>query len=137
MKVPRLLVAAFALLRLAAVTPPALPGHVVDVVEGDYYITAPDSIPAGLTTLRLRSVSGGHGVWLVKLPAGKTPADFIAATREHDIPPWAEAQAGPGFPATGQTANATYLLGAGNYLLVCFVRGADGVPHSKTGMIHA
>jgi hypothetical protein len=116
---------------------PALPGHVVDVVAGDYYITAPDSIYAGITTLRLRTVSGGHGLWLVRLPAGKTLVDFIGDSKEHDLPPWAEYQAGPGFPATGQTANATYILAAGNYLIVCFVRGADGVPHLRKGMIHA
>jgi hypothetical protein len=121
------------LITLAA---PALPGRVVDIVAGDYYITAPDTIPAGLTTLRLRTVSGGHGIWLIRLPVGKTLADLIAATKEHDFAPWAEYQAGPGFPAAGQTSNATYLLTAGNYVLVCFVRGDDGVPHSKKGMMH-
>lgn len=114
-----------------------LPGNVVDIAEGDYYITAPDSIPAGLTTLRLRTVSDGHGAWLVRLPAGKTLADWIAATKEHDIATWAEHLAGPGFPGAGRTANATYLLSPGNYLIVCFVRGSDGVAHTKKGMFHA
>ena len=122
---------------ITAVAAPALPGKVVDVVEGDYYITAPDSIPAGLTTLRVHTVSDGHGVWLVRLPAGKTLADWMAATKEHDFAPWAEHLAGPGFPGPGRAANATYLLAAGNYLIVCFVRGADGVPHTKKGMFHA
>jgi hypothetical protein len=121
---------------IAALASPTLPGNVVDVVAGDYYITAPDSTPAGLTTLRLRTASGGHGLWLVRLPAGKTLSDFVADSKEHDVPPWAQYQGGPGFPATGQTANATYLLDAGNYLLVCFVRGDDGVSHAKKGMIH-
>jgi len=30
-----------------------LPGHIVDVVAGDFYLQAPDTIPAGLTTLRI------------------------------------------------------------------------------------
>jgi hypothetical protein len=61
----------------------------------------------------------------------------MADTKEHDIAPWAENLAGPGFPGPGRTANATYLLAPGNYLIVCFVRGADGVPHTKKGMFHA
>jgi hypothetical protein len=31
-------------------SPATLPGHVVDVVARDFFLEAPDTIPAGLTT---------------------------------------------------------------------------------------
>ena len=116
-------------------SPLALPGRVVDVVGGDFYLRAPDSIPAGLVTLRFRA-TGGHALWVVRLPPGKSAGDWLAATRAHDLAPWAETWAGPAFPGAAGTANATYLLTAGQYLLVCLVRDSTGRAHSQRGMLH-
>jgi hypothetical protein len=118
-----------------AIAPLALPGRVVDVEAGDFYFRAPDSIPAGLTTLRLRA-TGGHALWIVRLPRGKSPNDWLAATRTHDLAPWAETWAGPAFPGAAGTANATYHFTAGRYLLVCLVRDAKDQVHSQMGMVH-
>jgi len=116
-------------------SPLTLPGRVVDVVGGDSYLRAPDSIPAGLVTLRFRA-TGGHALWVVRLPPGKSASDWLAATRTHDLAPWAETWAGPAFPGAAGTANATYQLTAGQYLLVCLVRDSTDRAHAQRGMLH-
>jgi plastocyanin len=123
---------------LAAVlgAPPALPGHVVDVVAGDYYFEAPDTIPAGLTTFRLQSREGGHGAWIVRLARGHTVNELVAAGDVGRRTPWATNLGGPAFPAPHGSANATMVLAPGEYAIVCFVRGADDTPHARLGMFH-
>jgi len=122
--------------------PPPLPGRVVDVVAGDYFFQAPDTIPAGLTTFRLRTVAGGHGAWIVRLAPGHTVAELAAAG---DLGPrtraWATNLGGPAFPAPHGTANATMQLAPGTYAIICFVRGGPGagaadVTHARLGMYH-
>jgi hypothetical protein len=112
-----------------------LPGHVVDVVAGDFFLQAPETIPAGLTTLRLRVLRGGHIAILARLDSGHSAADLLRARRDgHSRPPWMHVVGGPGFPPPGETANATMVLAPGQYLLMCDVAGEDGVPHFEKGM---
>jgi hypothetical protein len=124
-------------LALAATRPPTagLPGHVVDVVARDFFLQAPDTIPAGLTTLRLRVPQGDHIAVLMRLDAGHTAADLLRARQAgRPRPPWAHLVGGPGFPAPGGTANATTVLAPGHYLLLCDVAAPDGVRHFEKGM---
>jgi len=115
--------------------PIVLPGRVVDVEGGDFYLRAPDSIAAGLVTLRFRA-TGEHALWVVRLPPGKSMGDWLAATRTHDLAPWATTWAGPAFPGAAGAANATYQFTAGRYLLACLVRDAKGFVHAQKGMVH-
>jgi hypothetical protein len=113
----------------------ALPGNVVDVTARDFFLQAPDSIDAGLTTLRVRVVQGEHIAILVRLDSGHTAADLLRARRQgHPRPPWVHFIGGPGFPSPGGTANATMVLVPGQYLLVCDVAGPDGMRHFEKGM---
>ena len=75
-------------------------------------------------------------MWIVRLPRDKSPSDWLAATRTHDLVPWGETWAGPAFPGAAGTANATYRLTDGRYLLVCLVRDPKGRVHSQMGMVH-
>ena len=114
-----------------------LPGHVVDVVTGNYYLQAPDTIQAGLTTLRLRVEQGGHIAVLVRLDSGHTATDLLRSRREgHPRPPWMHFLGGPGFPPPGGTANATLVLTPGSYVLICDVEDPDGIRHFEKGMFH-
>ena len=114
-----------------------LPGNVVDIVARDFFFQAPDTIPAGLTTLRLRVDQGGHIAVLVRLDSGHTAADLLRSRREGTArPPWARFLGGPGFPGPGQTANATLTLAPGNYLLMCDVDDRSGMRHFEKGMFH-
>jgi hypothetical protein len=118
--------------------PRALPGHLVDVTAGDFFLHAPDTIASGLTTLRVHVVQGEHIAVLVRLDSAYTAADLLRARREgHPRPPWMHIIGGPGFPAPGGSANATMVLAPGHYLVMCDVAGADGVRHFEKGMFHA
>ena len=116
---------------------PALPGHVVDITAGNYYLQAADTIPAGLVTLRLRDQQGSHIAMLVRLDSGHTAADLLRSRREGQArPPWIHFLGGPGFPPPGGTANATMILTPGNYVLICDVADPDGIRHFEKGMFH-
>ena len=111
--------------------------NVVVVKTRDYAFDAPDTVRAGLTTLRLVTNPGPemHQVGLIRLDSAKTPADlFNAMKTPGPMPKWAVEVAGVNPPAPGQTADATINLEPGSYLLVCFVPSADGVPHIAKGM---
>lgn len=117
--------------------------NVVTITATDYAFGAPDTIPAGLTTLRL--VNHGkelHHASLVRLGEGKTMADFeaglAAAMKDHTPPPaWISFVGGPNAVTLGDTAIATESLAPGSYVLACWIPSADGVPHIMKGMLHA
>jgi uncharacterized cupredoxin-like copper-binding protein len=117
---------------VASAAPPA-----VTVVATDYSFEAPAEVPAGLTTFRL--VNRGpsiHHVQLVKLNDGKTVDDFMAALKAGGPPPkWATMAGGPNPPEIGDTSSTTVALEPGNYALLCFVPGSDGIPHVAKGMV--
>ena len=124
-------------LPMLALDSPKLPGNVVEVVAGNFYLRAPDTIPAGLTTLRLRVEEGGHIAILVRLDSGRTATDLLHSRHEgHPRPAWMHFIGGPGFPPPGGAANATMVLTAGNYVLMCDVEDRDGVRHFEKGMFH-
>ncbi|HEU4722075.1 MAG TPA: hypothetical protein VFS59_11990 [Gemmatimonadaceae bacterium] len=117
----------------------SLPGRVVDVNAGDYFFEAPDSVPAGIITLRLwQRGDMGHMLWLVRLPPGRTVADLHRDEVRHAPTSWAEQLGGPGYANPAVSSNATYQLTPGDYALVCYVgsgRGVDSLYHVWRGMI--
>ena len=120
----------------ATASSPTAP-RVVTVTTADYSFESPAEIPAGLVTLQL--VNRGpspHHIQLVKLGEGKTVDDFVAALKAGGPPPrWATMAGGPNPPGGRDTASATLPLEAGNYAMICFIPGPDGVPHLMKGMI--
>ena len=142
----------------------SLPGLTVDVKAGEFFLQAPDTIPAGITTFRLHQIGmlaerhaagmegralvadkgdntrGFHMMWVVRLDSGKTMADLYRATLAGDGAPWATHLGGPGLTLPPRTANATLSLTPGNYVLVCYVGSArtDRTRyHFLNGMSHA
>ncbi|MGE5232028.1 MAG: hypothetical protein ACM3NS_09820 [Deltaproteobacteria bacterium] len=128
---------AIALMLGACHTAPPGP-NVVTVTAHDFAFEAPAEIPAGLTTFRL--VNDGpsiHHVQIIRLEDGKTADDFVAALKAGGPPPqWASLQGGPNPPNVGSSTSATVDLAPGSYAMICFVPGADGVPHVLKGMVH-
>lgn len=111
--------------------------NVVVVKTSDYAFDAPDTVRAGLTTLRLVTNPGQemHQVGLIRLDSAKTPPDlFNAMKTPGPMPRWAVEVAGVNPPVPGQAAEATLNLAPGNYLLVCFVPSPGGMPHIMKGM---
>lgn len=123
----------------SAVAPAASAPNVVTFTATDFAFDAPDTIPAGLTTIRL--VNRGpdlHHAQLIRFTEGKTLADFMQALQAGGPPPaWAEAVGGPNPPAPGEESNSTQNLEPGDYAVVCFVDTPDKVPHVAKGMTKA
>lgn len=115
----------------ASATPSA-----VTVIATDYSFDAPAELPAGLTTFHL--VNRGpsiHHIQLVKFGEGKTMNDFAAALKAGGPPPkWISMEGGPNPSELGDTAITTVTLEPGNYAMICFVPGPDGIPHVAKGM---
>lgn len=117
-----------------------LPGRVIDVTARDYFFEAPDTVDAGVVTLRLwhRGDTSFHNLELVRLDSGHTAAEWHRAAVAHRLPSWAKNLGGPGFAENGLSSNATYLLQPGSYLLTCSVgsaRPVDSLYHVWRGMI--
>ena len=118
---------------------PGSPGtNVVTVTAHDFAFEAPAEIPAGLTTFRLVNAGPSlHHIQLIKLEDGKTADDYVAALKAGGPPPrWASLAGGPNPPNAGSRTSATVDLAPGSYAMICFVPGADGVPHLFKGMVH-
>ncbi len=115
---------------------------VYTIVAKDFSYEAPDTITAGMVTLRL--VNQGtelHHVQILKLDDGKTVADLEAGMKQmkpdSPPPPWVHEVAGPNSPVPGGEQSVTQDLAPGNYVLVCFIPSADKVPHAMKGMMKA
>ena len=120
--------------------PPAAPSRatvpVVTVTARDYAFDAPDTLAAGLTTLRL--VNRGpelHHVQLLRLDGGRTLADLMTALKAGGAPPtWMHDVGGPNAPVPGGQAEATLELTPGRYVIACFIPSPKGPPHIVKGM---
>lgn len=122
----------------AAQPAPSPAPNVVTIIARDYSFQAPDTIPAGLTTLRL--VSQGkqpHQAALVRLDDGKSMKDLAAVlSKPGPMPAWVHDAGGPNPPEPGGgIAQVTEEIAPGSYVIACFVPGPDGKPHFTKGMM--
>ena len=108
----------------------------VTVTASDYSFSAPDSIPAGVTEIRLLNRGTEmHHVMLIRLDGGKTMADLFANMKgEGPLPEWAREAGGPNTPGPGGESNAILRLVAGRYAMICVIPSSDGKPHVMKGM---
>jgi hypothetical protein len=117
------------------------------IVARDYTFDAPDSIPAGVTTIRLQNHGPNlHHLTIVRLDSGHTTEEFTAAIEHAGFgdgpwPSWITYFGGPNAPAPGAEATATVDLAPGHYLITCFVHSPDSatkamVSHVVKGMVH-
>jgi len=117
------------------VAPPA--PNVVTITATDYAFGAPDSIPAGLTTLRM--VNTGHEPHqaVVAGGPGKSFAELGAAMmKEGPLPEWLTIPIGAGVVVSGDSSIVTANLPPGNYLILCLIPSPDGTLHVAKGMSH-
>ncbi len=139
----------------------------VEVVARGMTFLAPDRVPSGWLTFRLRNESGMvHFALIQRLPEGVTLEDQqaqvaplfqqgmdliiagdpdAAMAKFGELPPWFaqfELLGGAGLVGPGETAQSTVYLEPGNYLLECYIK-TNGVFHSYNpnpgvkAMIHA
>ncbi len=104
----------------------------------DYAFDGPEKIAGGWTTVTLLNRGKDlHQIQFLKLPEGKTVADFRAemAANPTRLPRWAERRSGPNSVIPGEQALAIVYLEPGAYVLVCGIPDSHGIPHVVHGML--
>jgi len=104
----------------------------------DYAFDGPEKIAGGWTTVTLLNQGKDlHQLQFLKLPDGKTAADFRAemAADPTRLPRWVQRRSGPNSVGPGEQALAIVYLEAGEYVLVCGIPDSHGVPHVVHGML--
>ena len=110
----------------------------VTITAKDFSFDAPASIPAGLTRLHLQnSGKEEHQAQLVRLNPGVTLPQVQAALQQgpDSALRLVTVAGGPNAAPPGGTADVIDDLQPGQYLLLCFVSGADNIPHVAKGML--
>jgi len=105
----------------------------------EYTFAGPETIPAGW--IRIHLVNEGqelHHAQLLKLPDDKGMDDLFQAMQADPTHPphWVSFTGGPSAIIPGDGAAATVYLEPGQYLVICFLTDAEGVPHAAHGMAH-
>lgn len=146
--------------RTAAPLPSTAP--VVEVTAVDYAFRAPDEVPSGWTTFRMRNDGEEHHFLILhRLPEGRTFDEYVTEIGEpfnqvwyplrsgeigkaeagerlgELIPAWfwsAKQMGGPGIVAPGGTSQATVKLEPGNYVMECYMKTPEGEFHAMEGM---
>ncbi|MCU0649180.1 MAG: hypothetical protein MUF00_14365 [Gemmatimonadaceae bacterium] len=113
-----------------------LAGNVITVTAHDYFYVAPNPLPSGVTTIRLRNMGPDlHHLWIVKLDEGYAYSDFSDALRSGRVSqPWAKGLGGPETPEVGGEAIVTLDLAPGRYVMACMLPSTDGASHMSKGM---
>jgi hypothetical protein len=111
----------------------------VEIVTTDFAFEAPESVPAGVVEFTLTNDGEEpHHVQLARLNDDVTMDDLTEALASGD-----ESAAlalltltgGVGIVPPGGDGRAILDLEEGSYVLLCFVEGADGLPHLAKGMV--
>ena len=114
-------------------------GSTLALQAQDFAYLGPTTAEAGVTTITLENTGAEtHQAQLVKINDGKAFSDLTTALATGD-PSAALAivtlSGGPTAVPAGTTGESTQSLEAGNYAFLCFISGADGIPHVAKGMI--
>jgi hypothetical protein len=134
------LAASSALLPATSHRPVAAKPNVVVIHAKDFAFTVPKSVPAGTTTFRL--VNDGkqfHHLSIIQLAKGKSYMDYLASLKAGGPPPsWATDVGGANAAAPGRSVSATLTLGAGIYVIACWIPSpGEQTPHAMKGMMSA
>lgn len=104
----------------------------------DFTYDLPEQVAAGI--IRISLMSDGkepHHAQLARLNDGVTQEQFLAALQEGEeaMFPLVSFAGGPAPIDAGGSQSVLMELAAGNYVVLCFVPSADGMPHMAKGMI--
>lgn len=116
---------------------PAPRANEVAVDLADYSITMPSTLPAGLT--RLVATNRGaveHHVIMARAHDGLTAAGVLGvfATDSNQAQTLVDFYPGPAGVGPGATGIVDVFLPAGEYIALCVIPAADGMPHAAKGM---
>jgi len=107
------------------------------ITATDAQFEAPDTVLAGLTTIRLVTQGDSpHQAALLRISGGKTYTDFLLAIRQPGPPPaWVSVAGGVNAPKPGGSAEVTMPLDAGSYAMLSFLPTRDGIPQLVKGLL--
>jgi hypothetical protein len=117
--------------------PATRPPHELIVTAADFHFRAPQSVPAGITRIRLKNDGPEfHHVQLVRLDKGHTVRELMDRLAKGDFSaPWATFVGGPEAPMPGRETEVTLGLTEGQYVMICVISSPpDHVPHVAKGM---
>ena len=105
----------------------------------DYRFKLPERISAGYTEVTLKNAGPAeHHAMFMRLNPGKTLADFMAIAQNKDVGALfsiSSSIGGPGSVDPGHESTVVIDLTPGQYVVICIVPAADGMPHYKMGML--
>lgn len=107
-------------------------------VATEHTFNGPDTLTAGWTRLTLVNEGAEpHHMYVLQLDEGKTIEDVFAALQSEEIPDWISFYGGVMTLMPGQSGSMVINLPPGNYIALCFIPNAEGVPHAALGMVQA
>ena len=126
----------------AAVAQDATPGSMtalaITISAHEFAFSGPSEVPAGLVTVTLRNEGEfRHHAQLFKLNEGVTTDQFVAGLETGEAFGMGVAAGGPNTIPGAEEASVILRLAAGDYAVLCFVTGRDGIPHFAKGMVAA
>nr|HET6904582.1 hypothetical protein [Ktedonobacteraceae bacterium] len=121
----------------APTSQPAIPAITIKAM--DFSFDQPQSLPAGPVDITLINNGGvPHQAGIARLKLGMTFEQLKAALLQQGpkaLALFAIPVGGANIIMPGQSGEVILNLSPGQYVSVCFVRGADGIPHYAKGMI--
>ena len=123
----------------ASTAPSAAAGNTLAVEAKDFSFGLPASAQAGATHITLTNTGKEpHQAQIARINTGSTMADVSAALQNPD--PSAAFKlltfvGGPTSVPAGQAGSVDLKLEAGTHVFLCFIAGADNVPHLAKGMV--
>lgn len=117
---------------------PSAGGQALVIEASDYAFKTVGSLPGGLMRVQLQNTGKEiHHAQFMLLNPGVALDQLGAAFQKGPDAAFGlvTLTGGPGMAAPGGTSEAILTLKEGQYMLACFVAGADGVPHLAKGMV--
>ena len=111
----------------------------LEVTAFDFAFQAPDTVPAGLTRVRMKSTGPSiHHVQIARLEGGHTVRQLVERIEAGEFAPsWVTYVGGPEPVPFSEEGNATVDLAPGNYALICLISSEDHIRHLAKGMVRA
>ncbi len=131
-------VAAMLLLAACQAAPAAMPAQVVTLKGADFSFEGPAEVQSGWVTVNFSNVGKeAHHAQFARLNDGVTPQQIQDALKQSEQAALALVSlvGGPSVIDPNGNGSVTMNLAPGQYMLLCFLPSADGVPHLAKGMV--
>ncbi len=123
---------------ISVVPAPAFESAMLKIVATDHHYMMPSQIKAGYVNMVMENAGKEpHHAQFLRLNDGVTMEQFQAALQEGiaAVMTVASLTGGPSVIDPGMSQSVTLNLTPGQYILLCVIPSADGVPHLAKGML--